>query len=100
MCIVDPLKLSREPRKWSRKPKWKASCWTWTDGSQQSLLPGVLMSHVLVTGESQMLQTFSNREGLVIVKRVRVAWWVAYDRGPWSSTSSQSIAYKVQRGGG
>ena len=33
----------------------------------------------LVTGESQMLQTFSEREGfkLVIVKRVRVAWWVA-----------------------
>ena len=31
----------------------------------------------LVTGESQMLQTFTEREGLVIVKRVRVAWWVA-----------------------
>ena len=33
----------------------------------------------LVTGESQMLQKFSEREGLVIVKRVRVlvAWWVA-----------------------
>ena len=40
----------------------------------------------LVTGESQTLQTLSEREGLVVVKRVRVAWWVAL--GPWSSTSS------------